>query len=203
MDLNYRNTNLFPSIVHEFTINDFDKYKSELLDYAYNLKKQDSQGRKLSNVGGWQSEGFDINDNYDVLHNLLINSVPKIPTITDGVEINIFAWVNINKTGDFNQKHDHPWSELSGVLWIQSPDNCGNIVFESPHSFVGNKEICSYKQNFKEETNAFLTYYYNTYEGGMLIFPSYLTHWVQPNKSKDDRISVSFNINMSNVRDNG
>ena len=33
-------------------------------------------------------------------------------------------------------------------------------------------------------------------EGSMLVFPAYLDHKVEPNKSDEDRISISFNIEI-------
>ena len=33
-------------------------------------------------------------------------------------------------------------------------------------------------------------------EGSMLVFPSYLEHMVKPNESDEDRISVSFNLDI-------
>ena len=30
--------------------------------------------------------------------------------------------------------------------------------------------------------------------GNLLLFPSYLTHWVQPNEEATDRITITFNI---------
>ena len=198
MDLNYRVTNLFPVSIHEFSVDGFGDIKSELIDYAYDLKDQDPDGNKISNVGGWQSKGFNVR-NEDVLQNFLGRSITQIQNIRCGVEINIYAWVNINQTTNYNMKHNHPWSDLSGVLWIKTPDNCGKLTFESPYNFTGNKEICAYTGEYKHRTNSFLTYFYEPYEGGMLIFPSHLTHWVQPNESEEDRISVSFNITLSNV----
>ena len=34
----------------------------------------------------------------------------------------------------------------------------------------------------------------NPKPGNLLVFPSYLTHWVQPNGESTDRITVAFNI---------
>ena len=34
----------------------------------------------------------------------------------------------------------------------------------------------------------------NPKPGDLLVFPSYLTHWVQPNGDSTDRITVAFNI---------
>ena len=198
MDLNYRVNHLFPVSIHEFSVDGFDEIKSELIDYAYDLKYQDPNGNKISNVGGWQSKGFNVK-NEDILQDFLARSITKIQNIRCGVEINIYAWVNINQTTNYNMKHNHPWSDLSGVLWIKTSDNCGKLNFESPYSFTGNKEICAYTGEYKVKTNSFMTYFYEPYEGGMLVFPSHLTHWVEPNESKEDRISVSFNITLSNV----
>ena len=38
--------------------------------------------------------------------------------------------------------------------------------------------------------------FFNPTEGRMIVFPSYLYHYVQENKSNQDRISVSFNIRL-------
>ena len=34
----------------------------------------------------------------------------------------------------------------------------------------------------------------NPKPGNLLVFPSYLTHWVQPNGDSTDRVTVAFNI---------
>ena len=162
MDLNYRVTNLFPVSIHEFSVDGFGDIKSELIDYAYDLKDQDPDGNKISNVGGWQSKGFNVR-NEDVLQNFLGRSITQIQNIRCGVEINIYAWVNINQTTNYNMKHNHPWSDLSGVLWIKTPDNCGKLNFESPYSFTGNKEICAYTGEYKIKSNSYLTYFSGFY----------------------------------------
>ena len=41
MDLNYSTTNLFPTIIHQFDVNDFDEIKDDLIKYAYILKHND------------------------------------------------------------------------------------------------------------------------------------------------------------------
>ena len=60
MDLNYRTNLLFPVPVHQFDVNGFNKIKNQLIDYAYDLKKKDSEGVTISNRGGWQSSGFKL-----------------------------------------------------------------------------------------------------------------------------------------------
>ena len=196
MDLNYRVNHLFPVSIHEFSVDGFDEIKSELINYAYDLKDQDPDGNKISNVGGWQSKGFNIK-NDDVLHNFLKKSIVKIPNINNGVEINIYAWININKSNDYNIKHNHPSSDLAGVLWVKCPEKCGDIIFDNPTGFEDSDTLESYTQEFKKEKNFFHTYWFPPTEGRMIIFPAHLNHRVLPNESNEDRISVSFNIRLN------
>ena len=94
--------------------------------------------------------------------------------------------------------HCHPRSDLSGVLWIKAPKNSGNIVFESPEIFNRYKELDSYSDEFRYDSNVYMTYYFTPKEGNILIFPSNLQHEVKENKSNEDRISYSFNIKFIN-----
>ena len=38
--------------------------------------------------------------------------------------------------------------------------------------------------------------YVNITEGLFLLFPSYLEHFVEPNRSKEERITISFNVSV-------
>ena len=53
---------------------------------------------------------------------------------------------------------------------------------------------------FDDNQSNFIDDSYHCYptEGRMIVFPSHLSHHVQENKSNEDRISVSFNIRLSN-----
>ena len=59
---------------------------------------------------------------------------------------------------------------------------------------TGNVEIID--QEFKNKNKYFHCYWFSPIEGRMLIFPSHLQHHVKENKSDEDRISVSFNIQL-------
>ena len=47
MDLNYSTTNLFPTIIHQFDVNDFDEIKDDLIKYAY-IKRHNDAGHIIS-----------------------------------------------------------------------------------------------------------------------------------------------------------
>ena len=198
MDLNYSNINLFPTILHQFDVRGFEEIKDDLIKYAYDLKDSDITGVSISNCGGWQSSSFQVKNEDDILHNFLINCLSGFPVIHESTSIKVEAWININKPGDYNVRHNHPNCNLAGVLWIRCPQNCGQILFESPNDFESYNEIESYKSEFKEKNKFHHSYCYNPVEGRLVVFPSHLIHLVKENKSHSDRISVSFNLNLQN-----
>ena len=198
MDLSYKNINLFPVPIHQFDVNGFSEIKDKLIDYVYDCKKKDPIGVSLSNRGGWQSEGFEVINEDDVLQLFLINCLSNFPPIKKSVELRGYAWININKPGDYNIKHVHPTNNLSGVLWIKCLENSGDIVFDSPNNFESFLENKSYEDDFKKSNFIDDSYHCYPTEGRMIVFPSHLQHHVQENKSNEDRISVSFNIRLSN-----
>ena len=200
MDLNYNSINLFPTIIHQFDVNGFDEIQNQLIDYAYDLKKKEPEGVLISNYGGWQSNCFYVENEDDMLHHFIINCLAGFPVIDESFNIKIDAWININKPGDYNIKHNHPASDLAGVLWLKCPKDCGNIVFENPTAFQSYNENNSYIDDFKNQNNLYHSYYFNPTEGRILVFPAHLNHRVQENKSNEDRISVSFNIRLNSGR---
>ena len=198
MDLNYKTNLIFPTPIHQFDVNGFSEIQDELIDYAYDFNKKDPIGVSISNRGGWQSKGFDIINEDDVLQLFLINCLSNFPPIKKSVELRGYAWININKPGDYNIKHVHPTNNLSGVLWIKCLENSGDIVFDSPNNFESFLENKSYNDDFKKSNFIDDSYHCYPTEGRIIVFPSHLEHHVQENKSNEDRISVSFNIRLSN-----
>ena len=196
MDLNYKVRNIFPSSIHSLGIDNFDDYRGKLIEEIYQERDAAPIGRKISNRGGWQSNQITIQkDRSELLKEIITNSVSKLP-ISEGVYAAVEGWKNINEPGNFNVKHNHPRSNLSGVLWIKAAKDSGNIVFTSPHIFNRYQELDSYTDEFKLNSNCYMTYYFPPKEGRLLIFPSDLEHEVKENKSDEDRISYSFNITL-------
>ena len=197
MDLNCKTTTLFPICLHSVIVDDFDQLQTTLIKESYDSRNTDSRGRKISNVGGWQSDAVGIEEcKSRFIQKIMIESLTGFKPMSNKTYMKVEGWTNVNKPGDYNRLHDHPVSELSGVLWIKTPPNSGNLRFVTPQLFSRYKELDSYTQEFKEPTYSFMTYNFYPKEGTMLIFPSVLQHEVTENKSSEDRISYSFNINL-------
>lgn len=98
------------------------------------------------------------------------------------------SWLNYNSSTDFHHKHSHPNSLISGVYYVEntSVDN-GKIYFYSDR----------YRQVYTEpiEHNIYnsVEWWINATPGQLLLFPSYLTHSVEPVAFHETRISLSFN----------
>jgi hypothetical protein len=107
------------------------------------------------------------------------------------------AWVNLQKRHEFNPIHVHN-SDLSWVLWIKIPyklsdeDNLENSISSSVSSNA------RFMFHFNQLNGMIRNHTVNvdkTYEGKLIMFPSYLPHSVYPFYTSDElRISIAGNI---------
>jgi uncharacterized protein (TIGR02466 family) len=103
------------------------------------------------------------------------------------------SWVNIYGRGDQAGPHMHHNSLLSGVLYLQAPGAGGEIVFHKdmqsqvPFPLAIDPEVVS--QNIYNCRN----WGYKPQTNDICIFPSILSHSVQPNESDEARWSLAFN----------
>ena len=199
INLNYDVQKLFSVPIHYLQIDNFEDIRDSLIKYAYDLKNIEQEGRLASNRGGFQSDPFEIKDCNDILHDLLINVIAHIPSFRENIDVKCDGWINIYPPQAFNVTHHHPNCEIAGVLWIKIPKNSGDFIFVSPYDFLSYVEMFSYKEEFKQELNYYHNYKFSPQEGTLLLFPSHLQHRVARNESNEDRISVSFNLKLSNV----
>ena len=171
---------------------DFDKIKNK----CYDLKSR-SNGRMVSNVGGWQSDDlpFDIEE-FIPLYNMIYDKVNELHLEygfkTSHKQTIDNIWVNINELGGFNRPHVHPNSILSGVFYIEcDPITSGDIVFINP--VVAHPHHWSGITEDQNSLIAAATCFHKPQRGKLIVFPSWLQHYVEPNKNAEPRISLSFN----------
>ena len=190
---------LFPSLTHHCEVKEFGKIKKKLVNYVYQENKKDWEGVVRSNVGGWHSRSdYQAFDN--IIHSTLLFTLneyfSKREIFRDNVTFDIGElWININKKNDSNDSHNHPLSDMSGVFWIKVPENSGVLEFHNPNSFQQYKLLKScYSDELIDKSLDCIAYWFPPREGSIILFPSHLFHSVKPNKSNEERISVSFNL---------
>ena len=205
MRRNYKARLVFPSIFHEYIFKkvDFKKDKKDLIDFCYLQKEIHSKGLIKSNYGGWHSPVYSIN-NDNLISEYLKKGLGKsvFTTLKKTVAAKIEYWIMINSPNTYNVAHTHPNCHLSGVFWIKAPKNSGDLKFMNSLAHVNYAENNSYIRQFRNDTNVFDCYKYIPTEGHMVTFSSSIMHEVQPNKSRYDRIAVSYNINLAGWDDN-
>lgn len=170
-----------------------------LIKYCY-TKKEIDQGRAFSNIGGWQSDDLNLQDVelqpfIEELKNNIMFYINQCEFKTDLKYKLDNIWININGYKDHNKPHIHPGCLFSGVYYLKTPENCGNIVFKHPADILQ----YDWKKDLLKEVmqNNCNEWFLPVQEGKMFIFPSWIYHYVMPNlNEKEDRISLAFNINL-------
>jgi len=178
---------IMPLFGKELTLNN-----KNIESYCLSQRKIDP-GKIASNVNGWQSSNFDLNNPPEPLSELCNHIFDSLLEVCNVLSINTPSfgegWMNINEYASFNWAHTHPGCSLSGVYYVRTPIQCGDIMFEHPSS----REMGFVQINNFNPYNA-TSFSMPSKEGTLYIFPSWMIHKVQPNLNKKSRISISFNL---------
>ena len=188
----------FPHPIFQYKVDDYKSHNKKLSKYVYDLKQDDSKGQKKSNINGWHSPFFNLNDKENEGFKFLLKTQPYMIDVFKSYGwvysprkvICSGMWAIINKKGNFNTEHIHPNSNLSAAYYVKAPENCGDFMVGNPHSISRDKFTEREQPNELNRLVAKL----KVEEGDLLIFPSYLPHSVLPNESDEDRIVISFNV---------
>jgi uncharacterized protein (TIGR02466 family) len=107
---------------------------------------------------------------------------------------NVFQiWANRYPPGSYIDAHNHSPITLTASFYLKKPDNSGEIVFENPLSTLLKHQPTRELNNLDSYHTMFDTTI-NVEEGELVIFPGWLTHKTQENKSNEDRIIIGFNV---------
>jgi uncharacterized protein (TIGR02466 family) len=108
------------------------------------------------------------------------------------------CWANIYAPGASHGIHSHPNNFLSGVYYLHTRAGADTVNFHDPRNQTGIIRPMVTELT-RENTDQVVVTLSN---GTLLIFPSYLQHSVEPNRSEEQRMSVSFNIMFSAFTEN-
>lgn len=189
---------IFSTPLFRFSVPDHAALDAALLAEGARLRQID-EGVNKSNRGGWHSKGnlFDnpapcIQQLAALAREAVFQGTRNVTTKVDPADLRlkIFAWMNMNPPGGFNAPHTHPGAQWSGVYYASQPDvevgNSGMIEFLDPRSDLPNWRILkasAFRPKKKIRPAA----------GEIVLFPSYLVHWVYPNETDEDRVTIAFN----------
>jgi len=140
------------------------------------LDKEDSSGAFKWFAKDVSKAAFDVFDTLD--YNV------------DEIEIT-GMWGNVLRPGEAHQTHTHSNNFLSGVFYLSS-DGATGLTISDPRPAA---DVLVPRKKKKTQDNSNLLSY-KSKQNRIIIFPSWLVHWVPINRSTKDRISISFNIQV-------
>jgi uncharacterized protein (TIGR02466 family) len=192
---------LFPSPIFECQINNYKELNKDLEKFIYNLEKDDTKGVNASNAGGgwhspyWQIAKTPIAKKFvDSVSPVLYEIITKDYAWKCKPEQIIFEgmWSIINRSNSYNLRHFHPNCHLSAAYYVKAKENCGKIKFYDP---LDQRLIKAPRKSIQNDLNV-EAITFTPQEGDLLIFPSYFHHSVEENLSGQDRIVISFNVEI-------
>jgi len=125
------------------------------------------------------------------------NPVASVSVAIDAV------WFNISGRGEYIAPHIHPGHVLFSTYYPKAPKNCGNLVLMNPNDSV----YWTFPPGGYMPRSTFTDVNKTIEVTESLLFmgPGYIQHYVEPNESDEDRISVAINfrtVNSNNVGPN-
>ena len=188
----------FPTPVWTLQLDEYQSINEQMYKFIKNTQSKDQQGISKSNIKGWHSKDFNMQENEP--KNFIKFILPAIEqVITDmnwekqkqSININNM-WAIINTGGSANLRHQHGNSTISGAYYVRAPKNSGDIVFYDPRP----APVYTYPKALNPNLLNAQVNGINPKEGALVLFPSYLDHSVNENLSNEERIVISFNISI-------
>ena len=189
----------FPTLIYA---QDFKLDTNQMAQNIIQWSREDG-GVTKTNVNGWHSK-TDMHTKqeykplidelfrmaYEVFNEEFLDGEPKLGNM----------WANINPPGGYNKPHIHPNSLFSGVYYVKTPLNSGRLICNDPRpgiqTCMPNRKKGQPPKHLWREVNL------QPQENRAIMFNSWLWHTVEPNKSNEDRISISFNFIQSDFDNN-
>ena len=181
----------FPTFVYA---KDVKLDNNKLTQDIVNWSNQD-KGVEKTNYKGWHST-TDMGDKPE--YQLLVTELLRMQKeIYDNEHIDRYArlgnmWANINPPGGMNMPHLHPNALFSGVYYVKSQPQSGRLKIYDPRPGVQTnmpiRKPGNPGKDMWREVNL------EPIVGRIIMFPAWLWHSVEENRSNDIRISVSFNF---------
>lgn len=152
-------------------------------------------GIVASNVGAWHSTADLMDWDFPEIraltreflcagHDMTAAALP--PGLTGEIKVQFYGgcWANVLRDGGYNAIHNHPGAVWSGSYYVSvgtarpEPRFNGWIEFQDPRP----ANIHGHKQRLRPEP------------GLLVMFPSWLNHYVNPFRGDGERISIAFNL---------
>jgi len=189
----------FPTIIFQDIFTNCSELNEKLKNHILQLKKE-SSGITKSNINAWHSDTNLFESEEPAINDIKVGCIECLEQVIEfqlqnkqfEIDISIEAWANVITDGGYNKLHNHPNSNWSGVYYVSSgeEEKGGMLDFLDPRN----------QNMFKSPgiiENEWLSV--EPRDGKIIIFPSYLHHFVNPYYGKEERISIAFNVTINEL----
>lgn len=135
-------------------------------------------------TGEWLEERINVELNNVVNYYLSVDSAYKSRFSPKGFHIE--SWTNVNQPGSNNHLHSHKEFDFVALYYINGTET-GGLTFYNPANYLVD---CSLNSPFVA------MHTYEPKDGDLLIWPAWMPHSVDTNKSNRQRINIAFNIRL-------
>jgi len=169
---------------------------------ANELRQEHVNATRRTNQGGWHyaSDFFELTNELVAefrrhmeqhVQGYLNHFRPEARRRKDNFRLR--GWININRAGDSNVLHCHPGCFVSAVYYVTVPQDMkgGQIFFRDPRG----PAVAMYETPGIELpwVGTGVGIPFSPGAGHLLLFPSWLEHYVEPFEGEGERISIAFN----------
>lgn len=194
----------FPTLIGRFQMAETEAINAGLLRLL--LEREAAHpSHDYANVGGWHSSA-DLLEwpaaEIDLLRkwisealNRMVQATGQLPEVQGRPaprgSFLLSAWANISRRHNYHRMHNHPNSAWSGVYYVtgiasnNSKPLAGVLEFYDPRPFTEMTDVPG--SPYGQRVNIRPT------PGLMVLFPSWLYHFVHPCDSDTERVSIAFN----------
>lgn len=189
---------LFPTPLWCYTVENHEEFNRRLLVEIAARRKVEADRANRNRVG-WQSQ-HDLFERAEPAHvelvghvrQALLDAVKRMSFEIGDVRFGYNGWINVNPPGGYIGPHTHPQALLSGSYYVDVPGEDdgaggGSIEFISPHAVTLLSGLIKSPMLLDKRR-------VRPRPGTFLIFLSTQMHWVLPNHTKKERVSVAFNL---------
>ena len=192
---------LFPTPIYVKKFEGTKELNKQLFKNIKVMMKEDPKGLAYTNVKGWHSQ-TDLNHKAE-FQPLVQQAFTMVDQIFEDYGIAPKSglgnmWANVNYPGSYNKQHMHPNTLIAGAYYVKIPadDSESHIWTEDPRpgpNIVMPRRL----DNLPKEL--WRTVVYPPKEGLIYLFPGWLSHGTEMNRSKLKgekgwRISIAFNF---------
>ena len=187
----WRASMIDPLMKEGISLEDLEKGANEIKKTYKNINK--------SGRNSYQSGDLKFDKTPEVIQKLLgvttgcINAIYQQHWQNELTILN--TWLNINGQHSYNLRHTHPQAIMAGVFYIKTTEKHPPLSVEEYDLNAFNRQSTGFLKDDSSQSEVVATQNnFNPTVGDAYFFPAYVPHMVEENKTKEDRISISFNL---------